>query len=337
VFFDFLAISLLGLEPTCYDQASNSEKASIKLVLFSFSIILIFSLIATFIIGLFVSGNNWMAFLIAILGTYILISILRFSLILIKPEIKIFTQINEVVIKTTWKEKITKIKTYFANKFKKFEWNFNVPIPGFTLFFRLLYLGLLSYVIIFPLTLLSNWEDVKSYNNELRESALQTYKEAELTFQRHAFDSSRNAEFEEKIRWYEEKISHEYFTTKLFLRGMNYPSFTAISFLVFILFALPHFLLFRLMKKQSNTYVNAVKKYFASLITNDFQDLKNNSKSLLKSKGFNPDQLNLVFLDKNNPYLTQKPAEINRENISWKNWRIKLVEIQTENQPKVES
>ena len=337
MFFDFLAISLLGLEPTCYEQASNSEKASIKLVLFSFSIILILSLVATFIIGLFVSGNNWIAALIAILGTYILISILRFSLILIKPEIKIFTQINEVVIKTTWKEKIAKIKTYFANKFKKFKWNFNVPIPGFTLFFRLLYLGLLSYVIIFPLTLLSHWEDVKSYNNELRENALQTYRETEVTFQRHDFDASRNTEFEEKIRWYEEKISHEYFTTKLFLRGMNYPSFTAISLLVFFLFALPHFLLFRLMKKQNNSYVDAVKKYFASLISHDFQNLKNNSKTILKNKGFNPEQLNLGFLDKNNPYLTQKPAEINRENISWKNWRVKFLEIQTKNQPKVES
>jgi hypothetical protein len=120
VFFDFLAISLLGLEPTCYEQASNSEKASIKLVLFSFSIILIFSLIATFIIGLFVSGNNWMAFLIAILGTYILISILRFSLILIKPEIKIFTQINEVVIKTTWKEKITGKNKYVFTSLDSF-------------------------------------------------------------------------------------------------------------------------------------------------------------------------------------------------------------------------
>jgi hypothetical protein len=324
---DSFAISLLGLEPSCYDNASAAEKARIKLVLLSFSTILVCAFISTFIIGLFVSGRFYFAVPISILGTYILISIFRFSLILIKPEIKFIRQINETVLKTTWKEKWAKLKlaaTTLRTRIKNLRWNTNVAIPGFTIFFRLLYLGLLAFVIIFPLAVLSNWSDATSYNEQLREKALNTYQKTELAFQEQVKQFASEVDMNERMSWYEEKVSHEYFTMKLFVRAMNYPSFGLITMLVFGLFLVPHFLLFRIMRNESYNYVPSVNAYFESIITSDFNSLQQDAKRVLQTKGFQVDSLNLSFLTKNHPYQVHEPEVKPLENVSWKSWQEKI-------------
>jgi hypothetical protein len=332
VFVDSLAISLLGLEKHCYENASVSEKASIKLILVSFFCVLILSVISSFLIGLLVSGRIIFAVPISILGTFILISIFRFSLILIKPEISILKQLNVIVLKTTWKEKWVNLKNQIQNlmkQMKNFRLNLNVPIPGFTIVFRLFYLGLLAFVIIFPLTLLLHWSDVKNYNEELRQKALLNYANTEKAFQSQAKKTSLKINLEEKLSWYEDKVSREYFTMKLFLRALNYPSFNTISFIVFFLFFLPHFLLFRLMRKPDYLYVSSVNKYFEQIISENFHRLEGESKQILKSKGFDVSALNLSFLSKNHPYQEKQVPMNVLENISWKSWQT-LISIQNE-------
>jgi hypothetical protein len=324
VFLDSLAISLLGLEKHCYEHASVSEKVSIKIVLVSFLCILILSVIATFLIGFLVSGQILIALIISILGTFVLISIFRFSLILIKTEISILNQFNDIVLKTTWKEKWENFKINIKRlikQIKTFRLNWNVPIPGFTIIFRLLYLGLLVFVIIFPLTLLTNWSDAKSYNEELRQKALLNYTNTEKAFQNQVRETSLKINLEEKISWYEEKVSNEYFTMKLFSRALNYPSFNKISLIVIFLFFLPHFLLFRLMIKTDFLYVSSVNKYFEQIISENFHRLENESKQILKSKGFDASALNLSFLSKNHPYKEKQVPRNVLENISWKSWQ----------------
>ncbi len=333
---DAIAISLLGLEPKCYHQASATEKGSIKLVLFSFLVILILAMISTFVIGLFVSGRIYFAVPISLLGTYILISIFRFSLILIKPEIKFIRQLNENVIKTTWLEKWTKLKlalVTFRSRLKTIRWNTNVAIPGFTIFFRLLYLGLLAFVIIFPLTVLSNWTDATSYNEQLREKALLRYQESERAYQVQTKQFAADVEMNDRMNWYEEKVSHEFFTMKLFVRSMQYASFRLITFLVFGLFIIPHFLLFRLMRNPNYQYVPSVNAYFESIITSDFNTLQQEAKQVLKSKGLQVDALNLKFLTKNHPYLVEESVLKPLENVTWKSWKEKTT---LPNEPKME-
>lgn len=324
---DSFAISLLGLEPHCYQNTSAAEKVQIKMVLFSFLVILVLALIASFIIGLFVSGRIYFAIPISILGTFILISIFRFSLILIKPEIKFIRQINDNVLKTTWKEKWTKLKIALASlksRFKNIRWNSNVAIPGFTIFFRLLYLGLLAFVIIFPLAILSNWSDATSYNDQLRKKALTNYQQSELAFQDNVKQFASKMDMNERMSWYEEKVSHEYFTMKLFARAKNYPSFGFITILVFGLFLFPHYLLFRLMRNESYNYVPSVNAYFESIITNDFDTLEQDAKRVLQTKGFQADVLNLNFLTKNNPYQVHQHKIKPLENVTWKSWQVKI-------------
>ena len=332
---ELFAISLLGLEPDFYEIASSAEKARFKIVLFSFSIILIFAFISTYIIGLFVSGRIYYAVPISVLGTFILISIFRFSLILIKPEITFIRQINENVIKTTWKEKWTKLKlafTFMRSRLKKIRWNTNVAIPGFTFFFRLLYIGFLAVLIIFPLTVLSNWSDAKSYNEKLRENALYTYQKSELAFQEQVKQFSSEVDMNERMLWYEEKVSHEYFTMKLFVRAMNYPSFGFITLLVFGLFLIPHFLLFRLMRNKSYNYFSSVNDYFNSIITSDFNTLQQDAKRILQSKGIQEDSLNLSFLTKNHPNQVHEQEDKPLENVTWKSWQEKIA---VPNEPKI--
>jgi uncharacterized damage-inducible protein DinB len=334
---DSFAISLLGLEPQCYQQASATEKGSIKLVLYAFVGICILSLTSTFLIGLFVSGRYYYALPISLLGTYILISIFRFSLILIKPEIKFISRLNEVVLKTTWKEKWAKFKASISGirtRLKNIRWNTNVAIPGFTIFFRLLYLGLLAFVIIFPMTVLSNWSDATSYNEQLREKALSAYENAELSFQKQTQQFYSSSDLTERMTWYEEKVSHEYFTMKLFIRAMSYSSFGLISLVVFGLFLIPHFLLFRLMRKSDYQYVPSVNAYFESIITSDFNSLQQEAKHILQSKGFHVDALNLNFLTKNHPYLIHEQEVKPLENVTWKSWQEKIT---VPNEPKIEA
>jgi hypothetical protein len=333
---DSFVISLLGLEQRCYDNASAAEIARFKIVLFSFSIIWIFAFISTFVVGFFVSGRIYYAVPISILGTFILISIFRFSLILIKPEIKFIRQINETVLKTTWKEKWAKLKiaaTTLRTRIKNLRWNTNVAIPGFTIFFRLLYLGLLAFVIIFPLAVLSNWSDATSYNEQLREKALNTYRKSELAFQEQVKHFVSDIDMNERMSWYEEKLSHKYFTMKLFVRAMNYPSFGLITFLVLGLFLTPHFLLFRLMRNKSYNYFSSVNDYFNSIITSDFSTLQQDAKSILQSKGIQEDTLNLSFLNKNHPNQVLEPEVKPLENVSWKSWQEKIA---TPIEPKIE-
>ena len=332
---DSFAISLLGLEPHCYQQASATEKGNIKLVLYAFVGICILSLMSTFLIGLFVSGRYYYALPISLLGTYILISIFRFSLILIKPEIKFISRLNEVVLKTTWKEKWAKFKSSIGSirkRLKNIRWNTNVAIPGFTIFFRLLYLGLLAFVIIFPITVLTNWSDATSYNEELREKALSSYEQTERSFQKQSQQFYSSSDFSEKMTWYEEKVSHEYFTMKLFVRAMSYPSFGFITILVLGLFLLPHFLLFRLMRNIHYQYVPSVNAYFESIISSDFNTLQQDAKQLLQSKGFQVDALNLNFLTKNHPYLIHEEEVKSLENVTWKSWQEKIT---IQNEPKI--
>jgi hypothetical protein len=333
---DSIAISLLGLEPKCYHQASATEKGSIKLVLFSFLAVLILAFTSTFVIGLFVSGRIYFAVPISLLGTYILISIFRFSLILIKPEIKFIRQLNENVIKTTWLEKWTKLKlvlTTLRSRLKYIRWNTDVAIPGFTIFFRLLYLGLLAFVIIFPLTVLSNWDDATTYNEQLREKALSSYQESERAFQLQTKQFATETAMNERMTWYEEKVSHEYFTMKLFVRSMSYSSFRFITFLVFGLFLVPHFLLFQLMRNPSYRYVPSVNAYVESIITSDFNTLEQDARKVLQSKGFHVDSLNLKFLTQNHPYIVEESQIKPLENVTWKNWKEKIT---LPNEPKIE-
>ena len=151
------AIFLLGLEPKCYHSATQKEKSYINWVLFSFAAVLLSCLAAMFVIGLFVSGSQIVAFLIMLLGTFVFVSIFRFSLILIKPELTFLVKFNQTVLQTTWKEKwqqmVTGLKSW-RNYFKTIRWNPDVAIPGFTLVFRLFYMGLLAFVLVL---VLSSW------------------------------------------------------------------------------------------------------------------------------------------------------------------------------------
>ena len=325
---DSFAISLLGLEPQFYLQASTAEKGSIKWVLYSFVVITILSLIATYLIGLFVSGRYYFALPISILGTYILISILRFSLILIKPEIKIIRKINETILKTTLKEKWTKLKSGLStlwSNIKIFRWNSNAAIPGFTIFFRLLYMGLLAFIIIFPLVVLLNWSDASSYNNQLREKALSNYYNTEKSFQNQTHQSSSLSDLTKRMTWYENKVSHEFFTMKIFVRATNYSNFGLITCLVFGLFLLPHLLLFRLMRKSEYNSVSSVNEYFESIITSDFNTLQQDAKRILKSKGYKLDSMS--FLTKNNPYKAYEPELNPLENVTLESWKSKISNV----------
>lgn len=320
---DSLAILLLGLEPSCYLQTNASEKTSIKLVLYLFSIVLILALVATYLIGFFVSSNHFYALLISILATFTIVSIFRFSLILIKPSIKIVAQLNDLIIKSTWKDRIVKMKVFITSlksKLMKFKFDFNKSIPGFTIFFRLLYLSLLAFVIIFPLTVLTNYKDSFSYNESLRETAFSNYVRSE-TSQKNSVYQSTEQNTTKKIAWYRDKVNSEYFTMKLFIKASTYSSFKLITFLVFMLFFIPHLLLFRIMRNPNYVYVTSLNKHFESIIGSDYKRLKLEAEQLLKSKGHDVKAISLTFLEKNNPYKIETEAISERENISWKLWQ----------------
>ncbi len=324
---DYLAIKLLGLEPSCYEAASAAEKRKIQLVLFAFSAVLALSLVSMYLTGLFISGRHVAAFFIGILGSFVLISIFRFSLILIKPRIVLLDQLNETVIQTTFKEKWQRLKGLFTRA-AKLRFNGDMAVPGFTLVFRFLYLGLLAFVLIFPLTILLNWTSMMDYNQELRDDALRVYRETE---QSHASERNKtidSGELQQRMSWYERKVSREYFTMKLYTRAAQLSTFKPVTILVIFLFIFPHLALFGLMRNKKYTYVTALNAHFKKKIESDFEELKSRSLQIIRGKGHAPEKHDLSFLSKGNPYLTPNPESAERKNISFKEWQVELKKAQ---------
>jgi len=315
-----LAIYLLGLEPECYHTASQQEKSYINWVLFSFAAVLASCLAAMFVIGLFVSGSQIIALLIMLLGTFVFVSIFRFSLILIKPELTFLVKFNQTVLQTTWKEKwqqtLTGLKSWRAY-LKTIRWKPDVAIPGFTLVFRLFYMGLLAFVLVFPITTIFHWQRTMSYNQELRDKALQVYTKG-LTEQRTLLAFESDFSTAKKLSWYEDKVSNEYFTMQLFKHASTYPEFKLMIWFVCIILFLPHFFLFRMMRKKEFVYQAAVQERFKQLIESNYSELEKSAKEVLSKYNdlFEPEN-HLKFLQKGNPY-QEKDEPLMRENISFK-------------------
>jgi hypothetical protein len=317
-----LAIILLGLEPSCYAKAQSNEKAYINLVLLSFALIMTISFVATFIIGLFVSGSIFYAFPIMLIGTFVFISIFRFSLILIKPEIKFLSQLNENVIKTTWKEKWQKLietKNNFIQSLKNFRIKKSITIPGFTFVFRGIYLALLAFVLIFPLTTLFNWSEAMDYNEQLRLKALKKY-EALIEVDKNMINEPNDLS-DKKYKWYEDKVQQEYFTMQIFKHVVNSESFPLCLMIICIAIFLPHLLLFLMMKNKKYVYVSELNNHFKNLIETDFKRLHEQaSKTITKYKDTHH-TIDLKFLNKSNPFCEEIPQK-ERFNVSLKDWEL---------------
>ena len=330
---DQLAIYLLGLEPACYAAAQAKERRYIQYVLLSFSMVLLFSLLSMFVIGLFVSGSYWLALPISLLGTFVFISIFRFSLILIKPELKILTRLNEVVLQTTLKEKWGQIIVGFKNlgqKLKTIRWNTNIAIPGFTVVFRMLYMGLLAFVLVFPLTTLFHWSATMEFNDSLRQEALENYRKGVYTT-----PTINGYAAERQLSFYEGKVSHEYFTMQLFQKATTYPEFILVALFVCALLFLPHALLFMMMRNKDFSYVASLNAHFKKLIEANYAQLEIGAvQQLSKFKAFGSTH-DISFLQKGNPYI-EEPTQNTRENISWKELQNRMAKTNTTTNPTVQ-
>jgi len=300
-----LAIRVLGLEPTCYAKANVQERSFIVLVLVSFASVVLSCLVAMFIIGFFVSGSIWWAMPISILGSFVFVSIFRFSLILIKPELSLLVVINESLIKTTLEEKFKKLIAQvgkWKNYLITFRFNSNWAIPGFTVVFRLLYLGLMAFVLIFPLTTLTQWSNAVEYNQSLRDQSIQTYNFG-VDHQNTRVVVKTENEREAQKTWYANKMNNAYFTMRIFTHATNYPTFTLITFFVCFSLFLPHAMLFVMMRSKQFVYQSSVRKYFKTLIEQDFINLEREAKQYLsKYQAFDPDT-HLKFISSGNPYM----------------------------------
>lgn len=318
-----LASILLGLESEFYSKAKINEKTQINLVVFSFVLVLLSCFISMFVIGLFVSGMIPVAVIISCLGTFVFVSIFRFSLTLIKPEIIFIKNINTTIFKSTLKEKWQMIKDGFKSfkrKVGSFRLSSDWPIPGFTLVFRLIYLSLIGFVLIFPLTTVTKWSDTMQYNNELRDEALLNYKnnlrahKTTLTYNNQVLAASQ-------MSWYEKKVQNEYYTMKLFIRATEYPFFSGILIFIGLVLFLPHYLLFNLMRNKSFEYFSLTNEFYKNIIDNDFKHLTESAEKFVKKKSYPKEKIDLSFLQKDNPY--NKKIEIEGpENITWSEFQI---------------
>jgi hypothetical protein len=330
---DLIAIKLLGLEPGPYASSSAKERSSILLVLTSILVVLVSAIIATYIIGLFVSGSYIVAIPIAAIGTFVLISIFRFSLILIKPSISLVDTFKQKIIRTSFKEKWEALKKWWHDRIqgKGLPGSFvNSPIPGFTTVFRLFYLGLLACVIIFPLNVLLNWKASMNYNLELRTRALENYRQSEQMFEKKSNETNSNYFFEKKMSRLHERVNKSFFTMQLFQHSLNFDSFKLVCLFVLTCFFVPHYLLFQLMRNQDYTYIKSVNGYFKELITENFSRLETEAHHIVKQRNQTCVQPNLSFLNKNNPYLEEEKTPEIAKNVSWKEWQ-RIILQQTTN------
>ncbi|MFN5293332.1 MAG: hypothetical protein ACK5BW_06930, partial [Flavobacteriia bacterium] len=222
-------------------------------------------------------------------------------------------------LKEKWEQIVMGFKN-LGQRLKTIRWNTNVPIPGFTIVFRFLYMGLLAFVLVFPLTTLFHWSATMQYNDQLRQEALQTYRNGI-----NNLPNSQIAAAEQQLSFYEEKVSHEYFTMQLFKKASTFPEFKLVSILVCALLFLPHALLFILMRNKDFSYVASLNTHFKSLIENNYAQLEAEAKiELAKFKAFSS-KYDLSFLNKGNPYLEQV-SKIKRENISWKELQVRITQ-----------
>lgn len=318
-----LAIRLLGFEPKQLQRAHSSEHVGIAVVVVSSLVVLICAAIATYVLGIFISGSLWIALPIAALGTFVLFSIFRFSLILIKPRIGLVDRLNEVLLKPTLSEYWLAIRNGFKRlvEGKLFRHKLSShAIPGFTLIFRSIYLALIACVLIFPLTVLVQWNESMQFNKELRQAALQTYLDRNNTRVK-VYDKHDEQTRKQAYQLYVNEVNHSFYTMRLLERGMEGAAFVPITVFIIICFVLPHVILFNLMRKPGYTYIQEVQDYYQTIITQDFAQLNQEAGILIATKNKTGHTLDLSFLTKGNPYLTKEQDSDSPKTVDWNTWQ----------------
>jgi hypothetical protein len=161
------------------------------------------------------------------------------------------------------------------------------------------------------------------FNESLRQEALEKYRKGVYTT-----PTINGYAAERQLSFYEEKVSHEYFTMQLFQKATTYPEFTLVALFVCTLLFLPHALLFMMMRNKDFSYVASLNALFKKLIEANYAQLEVGARQQLsKFKAFGSTH-DISFLQKGNPYLAE-PTQITREKISWKELQNRIAKTNT--------
>ena len=177
---DEFVIAVLGLEESLWIQISAAEQRKYSIAVFLFAILSALCLLASFVFVYMITSTISVAIIGGLILSFILISMIRFSLISMRKSVFDNPNIQEVAesaIKPIgFFQKIKlKIKSLFS--FKPI--TSNSPIPGLAMAIRLFFMSVIAFFIIFPLACLMNYSNILQINVQKRIALVESFQQQE--------------------------------------------------------------------------------------------------------------------------------------------------------------
>ena len=177
---DEFVIAVLGLEESLWIQISAAEQRKYSIAVFLFAILSALCMVASFVFIYMITSTTIVAILGGLILTFILISMIRFSLLSMrksvfdKPNIEETTELavkpNGILQKLK-----SKIKSIFS--FKPI--TADSAIPGLAMVIRLFFMSVIATLIIFPLACLMNYSNIQQITIQKRNALVEAFEQQE--------------------------------------------------------------------------------------------------------------------------------------------------------------
>ena len=175
---DEFVIAVLGLEESLWIQISAAEQRKYSIAVFLFAILSVLCLLASFVFIYMITSTTIVSIIGGLILAFILISMIRFSLLSMRKSVFDNPNIQEVAEDASkpygFFQKIKlKIKSLFS--FKPI--TSNSPIPGLAMLIRVFFMSVIAFFIIFPLACLMNYSNILQINLQKRIALVESFQQ----------------------------------------------------------------------------------------------------------------------------------------------------------------
>jgi hypothetical protein len=175
---DEFVIAVLGLEESLWAQISTAEQRKYSIAVFLFAILSALCMLASFVFIYMITSALPAVIIGGLILSFILISMIRFSLISLRKSVFDNPNIQEVAEAASKPLGFfQKIKSKFKNLFRFKPITANSAIPGLAMAIRIFFMGVIAMLIIFPLACLLNYNSIQQINIQKRSALVQAYQQ----------------------------------------------------------------------------------------------------------------------------------------------------------------
>ena len=175
---DEFVIAVLGLEESLWIQINAAEQRKYSIAVFLFAILSALCLLASFVFIYMITSTTIVSVIGGLILAFILISMIRFSLLSMRKSVFDNPNIQEVAEPASKPLGFfQKIKLKIKNLFSFKPITSNSPIPGLAMLIRVFFMSVITTLIIFPLACLINYSSIQQITIQKRVALVESFQE----------------------------------------------------------------------------------------------------------------------------------------------------------------